>query len=321
MIEAVASSGNSWRRRWRWLFVPVVLAALAWTVTLLWSALPALLNDLPRLRVEWLMFTLGGNVIAGYLGFEAFRALFNRMRPGLYRRRYLAHLYFAAQLMKHLPGRIWGVAYQSASGHRATLAEWVSITAIYMVLTTWFALWVAAIVLGCVAGWLWGALAFIVGGAFYVFAWNARLFSWVLAGVRTLPLRALTRLCDALQPFAGVDAAFKRHVGYWFLASWLVYLLAWVGYGMAWPTLTAADGVWLCALYTVAWFAGYASLISPSGLGVRELVFVLLAHRFPPDAVAGMAVLGRVVLLAVDVVLGAAFLPFRDMSPGRHEAP
>jgi len=303
----------SWRRRWRWLCVPMVLVAMAWTVWLLWGALPAMRANLPRLRPSWLVFILMGNAISSYLGFEAFRALFDRMRPGLYQRLPLAHLYFAGQLMKHLPGRIWGIAYQSTTGQRATLAEWVSVTAVYMALTTGFALWVAVGVLGFMLGWEWGLLALVAGGAVYALFWQKRPLTILLDLLGKLPVRAMGRLCEAMRPFADVDARFKRAVWCWFVASWLVYLLAWMGYGLAWPGLTAGDGIWLCGIYTLAWFAGYISLVSPSGVGVRELVFVLLAHRFPPDAVAGMAVLGRVMLLFVDILLGAIFMPFKAL--------
>jgi len=309
---------SSWRHKFRWLSLPLAVLALVWTIWLLWGSWPQLRVNLPQLRLQWLLFALVGNVVAGYCGFEAFRVLFTRMRPALYTRTRLAHLYFIGQLMKHLPGRIWGVAYQSATGRLATLAEWVSVTAVYMVLTTFFGLWVAAVVLGSMYHWSWGVLAFAVGALMYVFGWSARCFTGLFNLLRRLQQRALTRLCDALRPFVNVDAAFKWWVWCWFVASWIVYLLAWAGYGMAWPDLTPADGVWLCAIYTLAWFVGYISLISPSGVGVRELVFVLLAHRFPPDAVAGMAVLGRITLLAVDVILGAAFLPFRARLHEQH---
>lgn len=303
-------SETPWRKRLRWLFLPVALLALAWTVWLLWGSWPQLRANLPRLQIHWLVFTLIGNTIAGYIAFEAFRALLLHMKPRLYGRPHLAHLYFTAQLMKHLPGRIWGVAYQSATGDRASLAEWISVTAAYMVLTTGFALWVAASVIGFMFGVEWGGVALVAGLLMYLGGWHPRPLNALLALLRRLPGRAFAKLSDALQPFTVVDAWFKFRVLVLFGASWLVYLLSWAGYGLAWPDLNAGDGVFLCAIYTVAWFVGYVSLISPSGVGVRELVFVLLAHRFPPDAVAGMAVLGRVTLLAVDVLLGAAFGPF-----------
>ncbi|HET7301097.1 MAG TPA: hypothetical protein VFJ01_10665 [Oleiagrimonas sp.] len=276
---------------------------------MLWDAWPQLQANLPHIHARWLLLTLVGDVVAGYLGFEAFRTLFEHMRPRLYSRLQLGNLYFIGQLMKHLPGRIWGVAYQSASGDRASLAQWVSVSAVYMLASTGFALWVALTVLGFMLRWDWGALALVVGGVVYALGWRPRPLIALLNLLRKLPLRVMARLCDALQPFAHVNARFKLRLGCWFVASWLLYLLAWAGYGLVWPDLTAADGVWLCAIYTVAWFVGYASVLSPSGIGVRELVFVLLARDFPPDAVAGMAVLGRVMLLAVDVLLGVVVAP------------
>jgi len=301
---------SSWRKRWRWLCVVLSALALAWTIALLWRAWPELRTNLPRLHAGWLLLTLVGNVVSGYLGFEAFRMLFQRMKPGAYGRLHLAHLYFTAQLMKHLPGRIWGVAYQSSSGDRASLAEWVSITVTYMVFTTGFAVWVAAIVLGFMLAAGWGWFALIAGLAIYVGGLHPRPLNVLLALLRKLPGRAFTRLGDALLPFIDVKTNYKMCVLVLFAANWLLYLVSWAGYGLAWPDLTAADGIQLCAIYTVAWLAGYLSLVSPSGIGVRELVFVLLAHRFPADAVAGLAVFGRVALLLADVLLGVVFSPF-----------
>lgn len=300
-----------WRRRLRVWFTLLAILALAWTVRLLWNAWPELVVSFSKLQAGWLWLTLAGTVAGGYLNFEAFHALFERSCHSRYDRLRLAHLHFTAQLMKHLPGRIWGVAYQSTTGDRATAAEWVGVTVAYMVLTTGFALWVAAIVLGYMFAWWWSVLALVTGGSAYLLIWRARPLAVLLGVSQKLPFHVFTRLGDAVRPLIAADPRFKLQVWGWFTAGWLVYLLAWAGYGLAWPDLTAADGIWLCAIYTVAWFVGYVSLFSPSGMGVRELVFVLLAHRFPPDAVAGMALLARVVLLVADVVLGVAFAPFR----------
>ncbi|MGN6382404.1 MAG: hypothetical protein ACTHMK_07370 [Dyella sp.] len=271
-------------------------------------------SNLPRLHAQWLMLALAGNTISCYLGFEAFRALFQQMKPGMYGRLRLAHLYFTAQLMKHLPGRIWGVAYQSTTGDRVSLTEWISVTVGYMALTTGFAVWVAATVLGFMLAACWGLLALIVGVTVYVVAWHRRPLSLFLALLRKLPVQAAARLSDALMPLVDTETKFKLRLLMLFGANWLIYLVSWVGYGLAWPGLNAADGIQLCAMYTLAWLVGYLSLVSPSGIGVRELIFVMLAHRFPADAVAGLAVLGRVTLLLTDALLGAIFSPF---SPAR----
>ena len=302
-------SENAKSERWRWLSFPLAIGALAWTVWLLWDSIPLVLESLPKLHWGWLGFTLVGNLIAGYLVFEAFRALFEKIQPCTYPRFHLAHLYFTGQLMKHLPGRIWGIAYQAAMGNRASMVEWVSVTSVFMVLSTGFAVWVATTVLSFMFGFLWGVLALIVGAAIYFFVWQEKPLKFVLLILSKVPL--LKRLTLALEPFIAVDTKFKVTVGFWYIISWTIYFIAWMGYGMAWPSLTPIDAVWLCAIYTVAWFVGYISLVTPSGAGVRELIFVLLAQNFPPDAVAGMAVLGRLTLMLVDVIFFSLFYFFK----------
>lgn len=292
--------------------MPVAGLSLAWTAWLLADAWPALQRNLPLVHWPWLGGTLLLNVLSSYLAFEAFQVLFKRVQPTSYGRAQLAHLYFAGQLMKHLPGRVWGLAYQAAQGRRASLAQWVAVTTVYMLLGMVLALWIAAAVLGFMRGWAQGLVVTLIGLLAYGLGWQSRPLNALLSLSRRAPWPLVHRLGDALRPFADADAALKLQVLLWFVVSWMVYLLAWAGYGMAWPSLEAVDGVWLCAFYTLAWFVGYVSLVTPSGVGIRELVFVLLAHRFPPDVVAGTAVLGRVMLLCVDLVLGALFLPFGD---------
>lgn len=299
-------SENAKSERWHWLSFPLAIGALAWTVWLLWDSIPLVLESLPKLHWRWLGFTLVGNVVAGYLVFEAFRALFEKIQPCTYPRFHLAHLYFTGQLMKHLPGRIWGIAYQAAMGNRASMVEWVSVTSVFMVLSTGFAVWVATTVLSFMFGFLWGVLALITGAAVYLLVWKERPLKYVLFILSKLPF--LKRLTIALEPFIGVDTKFKATVGFWYIGSWFFCLLAWAGYGIAWPELGAVNGILLAGLYTIAWFIGYISLVTPSGLGVRELSFVILAQGFPPDAVAGMLVFGRLILLLVDIFLGFSFL-------------
>ncbi|MFT3789793.1 MAG: hypothetical protein QM741_01690 [Rudaea sp.] len=300
-----------WRRHLHWLLALVCAGTLAWTIHLLWQAWPTLQANLLQMRSKWLAFVFAGNLLAAYLAFEAFRALFVHVLPGRYGRLRLAHLYFVGQLMKHLPGRIWGTAYQSASGNEASMAQWVGVNSVFMVLSTAVAIWIAAIVLGFFHAWLTGFAATAGGLLVYFVTWRKTALSPLLGLLRRLPMRAAGRLADALAGFADASSGFKLEVLGWLVLVWLCYLAAWAGYGLAWPGLRVTDAVVLCAIYTFSWFVGYISLISPSGMGVRELVFVLLARDFPPDAVAGLAVMGRMALLAVDVVLGVAFVPFR----------
>ena len=108
--------------------------------------------------------------------------------------------------------------------------------------------------------------------------------------------------------YSKTDLSVKGRIFTLFLLSWLIYLGCWTGYSWAWPGLSPIDAVWLCAFYTLAWFAGYISLITPSGLGVRELVFIALAKDFPPDIITGITISGRIILLLVDLIFGLFFI-------------
>lgn len=310
------SEKKAWYERWRWLFMTVVtLAALVWTILLLRDALPELRADLPRLQAWWLLLPMAGLVACGYIGFEAFRALLLHVKPQVYGRLALGHLYFVAQLMKHLPGRVWGIAYQTTAGNQVNLAVWASVTVTHMVIATGVAVWMAMAVMGFAYSPELGALALVSGLAAYAIGWQRRPLTMLLALISRLPGRMFARAGSALLPFVEASFRFKLRILLLFGSYWLIYLVSWAGYGLAWPGLSPADGMVLCALYVIAWMAGYFSLITPSGLGVRELVFVFLAHRFPPDAVAGLAIFGRAMLLVADILLGAIYGPFVPAQP------
>jgi hypothetical protein len=292
----------------------VAPASLIWAGGLLWRAWPDLQVHAVHIRLGWLSLTMALSLASAYLAFEAFRVLIERLRPGALGRRQLAHLYFMGQLMRHLPGRFWGLAYQASASTAAGVAEWVAVNAVHTVLSMGFGLAAAAILLAARRGPLLGGLSLMLMLSLYVALWQPRPLRFALRALEKVPLRALAGIAAALAPFVDADAATKRQVGSLMAVSWVVYYLAWGCFGMSWPGLDWQAGMSLCALYTLAWFVGYISLLTPSGLGIRELTFVLLAHRYPTDAVAAMAIFGRAILLSVDIALAVVFAPF---SPAR----
>jgi len=302
---------ESTRKAWKWLCIAVSVLALIWTAGLLWKAWPAISLALPRLHVSWLVLALIGMAVSAYLAFEAFLELFREISNRSSRRLHVAHLYFTGQLMKHLPGRVWGIAYQATASRAASVAQWLSVNAAFMVLTTGFAVWVALAALGLMRAPVYGLIGFFVGLVAYVIGWHPRVLGFACNCLIKVRWRALHELGNALTSYVTSSTAFKLRVFVLFFLSWLVYLMAWAFFGVAWPGIGPGNGVLLCAFYTVAWLIGYLSLISPSGLGVRELAFVALAHKFPPDVVAGVAIIGRASLLVIDIAMGLIFLPFR----------
>lgn len=289
----------------------VTALSLLWVAVLLARAWPMLAARADEIRIPLLALGFAFSLVSAVLTFEAFAIFVRRFQGRRLPFRELAHLYFIAQLLKHLPGRIWGVGYQWMSGRSAgTLGDWLSANVSHMAVATFFALWSAWLVLGFGHGPEWGLVAIVGGLLGYAGGWvllaHPLLQRWMALPLRQLGGNGLRVLHDAMQ----FPAAMRFRVFLVFCAGWLFLYLAWFAYGAAYPGLGGMGGVELCAIYMLAWFVGYISLVTPSGLGVRELVFAWLASESAGDAVALMAIVGRVSLLGVDVVLGLVFAPF-----------
>ena len=223
----------------------------------------------------------------------------------------LAHMYFVGQLLKHLPGRVWGIGYQWSAGAQDaqnSFGRWVLTNVAHMLLATYFALWGATLVLLVTDHMVWATVALALGTVIFAAVWTApavlripeRLARWFprATGLSHLELMARATTVHRSQVFAICLVAVGLNYAAWGL------------YGASYPPVGPMAGMQLCAYYMIAWFVGYATLVTPSGVGVRELAFAWLAHDYPDDAIALMAVLGRSSLLFVDVILGAAFAPF-----------
>ena len=296
---------------WKLVATAVTAASLVWVLWLLARVWPDLAAHSAEIRVLPLLLGMALSLLASYLTFEAFAPLVRILRISGLPRRELAHLYFTAQLLKHLPGRVWGIGYQWAAGRSAgSLGDWVLVNLGHALLATFFALWSAWLALGFSSGAAWGLLAAVGGAIAYIGGWllvsSRRLWRWLA----WLPGRIETLGRGILDILQRTPASTRLWIFVLFSSSSLFYYASWFLYGVSYPPLGAGGGVKLCAFYMLAWFVGYVSLLTPSGLGVRELVFAWLAKDFPGDAVALMAVVGRGNLLSVDLIMGLIFARF-----------
>ena len=96
------------------------------------------------------------------------------------------------------------------------------------------------------------------------------------------------------------------------LLSLIVYLLLWVLLGAAFflfikslCPISVSQLVVVTGIYAVAWSIGFLSVITPSGLGVREGVLsLLLTTVLPPATATLVALLARLWTLAAELLLG-----------------
>ena len=295
---------------WRIAAVVVSVASLAWVLWLLAAAWPDLSAHRRELRVGPLLegFTLA--TLGSVCAFAAFVILARMFGISGLSRRDFAHFYFTGQLLKHLPGRIWGIGYQWAANPAiGSFQNWLLANLAHLLLAAYFALWIAALVLASLHVPWWGAAVLLAGSVCYAAGWRIAALLANLPWPGWVPDR-LGRLREGIAlSLARASSAQRAWIFCCFLASSLCYYLSWYLYGESYPPLGAKDGVQLCAYYMIAWLVGYLSLLTPSGLGVRELAFAWMAKDFPGDSIAYLAVVGRASLLAVDLLLGLVSVP------------
>jgi len=299
---------SNWRLNIRQLFRFLSIVAIAWVVFILWESWPQAKESIVKLEPKWLLLTLFGTTIGGYLLFEGFLQLFRFTHPDQYNRLQLAHLFFTGQLMKHLPGRIWGIGYQASKAQQASLAEWTVVNVVFMLLTIFFSVGVAAIFFISSFSIIYTVAFSTLFVLLYYLLWRNYSIGLAIKILGKLSFKAAKSIVVALQHYENISELGKAKIFFTFIASWLFYYLGWGFFISGWPQLTFHDGLMLCALYTLSWFIGYISFVTPSGAGIREIAFLYLASSFPSDTVAAMMVMGRLFLLASDFILGIAFI-------------
>lgn len=307
MSEAAARSHPGWR------IATLVVSAvsLAWVLWLLAAVWPDLAAHRAELRVWPVLQGLVLSVAGSCFTFGAFVALAPIFGITGLSRRELAHLYFTGQLLKHLPGRVWGIGYQwVANPVIGSFQNWLSANLVHLLLATYFALWSAALVIAAFDSAAWGLIVLLAGSACYVVGWRIAAYGMNRPWPAWVPGK-LGRFREGIgKSVLGASVAARMRIFLFFLAGSVFCYLAWYLYGEAYPPLGGNAAVKLCAYYMVAWLLGYLSLLTPSGLGVRELAFAWMARDFPGDSIAYLAVVGRASLLAVDLFLGLMFVPF-----------
>lgn len=210
------------------------------------------------------------------------------------------HQYFVGQLGKYVPGGIWPIvgraemAYRGGAGRAAAYASTLlSLASTYLASLMVSALFVAVVGLrGGGSSWaVWVILLVPLG----VLLLHPSIVSAVVGWVAQISGRALDL------PIASWQRAVTLvvfHFPAWLAISGATFLVSEaLGGGAALDRI----GVATC----VAWFLGFIVVGLPGGLGVREAVFVALVAPMDPAIAAAVALISRVVFVAVDL-MGAA---------------
>lgn len=187
----------------------------------------------------------------------------------------VGRMYFFGQLAKYIPGRFWNILYHTTFSDlpgtaRAILAANLDLTVMAIFRNAVLALALALVFINlplAVGLFLLSAFLFYLLGSS---TFTKRIIKWLT--------RIFPRLADpAEKPVSGMPAA---NVILLYCASWCAFLAS------NFLVLTAAFNfeiqhqALLIGWFSLAWIIGVVSFIVPAGMGVRELVFIVLAGNW-----------------------------------------
>lgn len=214
-------------------------------------------------------------------------------------------IFLTAQIVKYLPGRIWGFVYQLKRLSEQAHASLVLVASLnHLILTTLLSV-------------LFLGVAFRVPGAWLLLALGTSLgLWWAQRGGIAAYLTRMTSLPSATHAHlpAQVVVGLVLSLG----LEWLCYLTIWVGLFMVLELPVRSEWVLaLASFYAGAWILGSLVSLIPGGIGVREGGFILMGVGLGVDEtnLVALAILARLVFMLGEVLTGvvaAAFIHVRE---------
>lgn len=204
--------------------------------------------------------------------------------------------YFVGQLGKYVPGGIWAIMgrgeWARSNGVPAAIAY-------SSVLLSIGSAYLAAVLLAAALVPLSGLFGADGGG------WFGLVLLLLPLGFGLLHPRAVQAGLTLLRRLTGRDLALT--IPSWRASSAIVVrqLPSWLLIGLVNVAIASAFGgggntVNLILATVISWVVGFLALPVPGGIGVRESVFVALATSLPAGVAATVAVVARLVFIAVD---------------------
>jgi len=280
------------------LRIGALVIALGFMVALVSTQWQALQAFQWQVRPAWLVLSLVGLWLAWLLELSVWRFLLSTLGGNLRWGR-AAETWFLSNIVRYIPGNVWqflGMAELAADDGVSRVTTFASI-ALHQALSTAVGMVLAAVYFA-VAGK--GALL----DAIRPFLWliplglllcNPRFLEWSLNTLLRLFKRPPIKVTLTWPQLALIL------LGY--LGVWLIMGSAFALLAASFTPVTPQQVAALIATWAAAYVIGYLSMITPSGLGVREGVMILLlAPLFPAPIPTIIALAARLWMVIAEVV-------------------
>lgn len=254
-------------------------------------------------NLDWAALALAFALMLAASAFYAYlwKVILERLgAPLSYRKSY--RMFFISQLGRYIPGKVWSILGLVYLAEKEGIPKVICAASVTLQLLLQVVSGVIVFVLSLP---LWGNTDSAVG--------NLALLAFFPLGLVLLHPALVTRgvnlaLRLARQPEIAAPWTYRYLLGQ--LALWGAF---WVLSGVAYHFLIRSidpsplpNAFVLAGVFSIAWVAGFLSLLTPSGLGVMEGALALLLSFYLPTHVATIVALWtRVARTAVDLVSAA----------------
>jgi uncharacterized membrane protein YbhN (UPF0104 family) len=262
-----------------WISRSILAAGLVWVVVIFSREYAGLRDSFVVQSLSWLAFTVAAGCLALLATVPAFRNLLATYSRQSIAVAQAARMLFVAQILRHIPGRIWGVMYLVNETHtRIPAASMVRANIDFVMYSMSMNVLVAAsLYVAVTQSTIAATLLVIAGFAVLTFAlrhdWIGYLTGFI---ARIMPSRAKT-FTDAVAAQGRLSWRTAIGIAAAFALAWCCFLSIWWALPRVFAVLEGVDIWLLCAAYSLAWVVGYLAMITPGGLGVREAGFFALA--------------------------------------------
>lgn len=220
--------------------------------------------------------------------------------------RYLARLFFAGQIVSYLPGRLLGTVYLINETKRNFSALTMIRINIELILTIiLFNTFTAFSLIGFfLKGPVVAALTFLLGIIIFVIYHQLNLFDGLLHFLSViLPQKMSEKVSQVKTHRAFNLKTIVLMIGI-LIIHWLAYLYAWIFLKKVFLMLDSNIVFLLAAAYTISWIIGFVTLVTPGGLGIREVSFMLICSQYLSQHYASfLSLFLRIWLILVDLLL------------------
>lgn len=280
-----------------------------WITWLIFRDFPLILSHISKWSLTnslWLTISISLGIISMIFQAWILQTLLFQNTGQIYHLTVLARHFYTGQIIRYIPGRFFGVLYQTHKMKKDISAY--------------------AIIRSNMELMLFSLIANTSIGALLIIAFNAPILLTIGLAIMCilfllgylklngfdLILRGLTPILpEKIKPV--IEKSFSKaclskkiilKITFTYLLSWLFYLLAWMILSKVFPAFNLRQIIQLCGVYTLSWAVGFISMLTPGGFGIREAIFIYFGQPILNNSeLAFFSIFLRFWLMTIDIFM------------------